>query len=155
MTTIRDHVCLGYFGNPCTVVLTGRSLRCDPCKVAQQRAYMADWMARRRAASSGTPPQVSPGDAAVDGTRPVVAQQPASAVGPIPATTATRAPSASPAPIRLDDVCWCSVRRAETSVRDCMDRFVDAMALNRRDSCCWRCPHGDRLRQRFAEGVES
>ncbi len=44
----------------------------------------------------------------------------------------------------------CSALRTDLRVAECLDRFVDANALSRRDSPCFKCKQGQKNRECFA-----
>jgi len=52
--------------------------------------------------------------------------------------------------VRLDATITCKVRHIEISIEKCLDSFVEANAFGNRESCCFRCPHGQRIRNMIA-----
>ena len=53
---------------------------------------------------------------------------------------------------RLEDHFHCRSRRADTSLQECLNRFVEANAFEKRRNSCFECAVGQRLRLDFAEG---
>ena len=47
---------------------------------------------------------------------------------------------------------YCKNRQAEVTTLFCLDSFVDVNALNIKDSQCFKCPQGSRVRTEFAGG---
>ncbi len=45
---------------------------------------------------------------------------------------------------------FCENRQAQVTTLFCLDSFVDVNALNIKDSQCFKCPQGNRVRCRFA-----
>lgn len=45
---------------------------------------------------------------------------------------------------------YCENRQMEVSLLFCLDAYVDVNALNMRDSQCFKCGQGARIRNRFA-----
>ena len=45
---------------------------------------------------------------------------------------------------------WCKNRQAEVRMSFCLDQFVDVNALNVKDSQCFKCPQGNRIRAEFS-----
>ncbi len=52
--------------------------------------------------------------------------------------------------VRLDAVVQCKPQRLELPVEKCLDAYVEANAFGNKDSCCFRCPHGQRIRNMIA-----
>ena len=50
----------------------------------------------------------------------------------------------------LDESFYCRGRRKEVTLEQCLDRFVDANALQKKSSACLRCHIGLANRRRFA-----
>ena len=45
---------------------------------------------------------------------------------------------------------FCSNMQTEMSVRQCLDRFVEANAFGFRESACFKCTQGQKIRQLLA-----
>ena len=45
---------------------------------------------------------------------------------------------------------FCKNRQAEVTTLFCLDSYVDVNALNIKDSQCFKCPQGNRIRCSFA-----
>lgn len=48
------------------------------------------------------------------------------------------------------DTFWCKNRQAEVTMLFCLDSFVDVNALNIKDSQCFKCNQGGRVRNGFS-----
>ena len=55
----------------------------------------------------------------------------------------------------LHDVFYCRSRRDHITLESCLDGYVDANAMERRRSACFRCPQGRRNREGFSVGDET
>lgn len=52
--------------------------------------------------------------------------------------------------VRLDSTIYCKAQKVELSVEKCLDLFVEANAFAQKESCCFRCPQGQRVRNTVA-----
>jgi hypothetical protein len=50
---------------------------------------------------------------------------------------------------------YCRTKKRRLTVGDCLERYVDANAFEKRKSACWRCFQGKRTRVDFAHETEN
>ncbi len=55
-------------------------------------------------------------------------------------------------PTRLDDTFYCRSRRCGVTLEKCLDGFLEANAMERLRSACFRCPLGRCNRETYADG---
>lgn len=59
-----------------------------------------------------------------------------------------------PVLIRTCDDFYCRSRRERLTLERCLDGYLQANALERRRSACFRCPHGRFNREGYADAGE-
>jgi len=52
--------------------------------------------------------------------------------------------------IDLDSIIRCKPKQEDMPVEQCLDLYVEANAFNKKDSPCFKCPQGQRLRSLIA-----
>jgi hypothetical protein len=52
--------------------------------------------------------------------------------------------------VRLDAPFFCKNTRLEVAVQKCLDQFVEANAFSFKESSCYKCPQGQRVRNLIA-----
>ncbi|MBM4370264.1 MAG: hypothetical protein FJ098_01320 [Deltaproteobacteria bacterium] len=55
-------------------------------------------------------------------------------------------------PMQEDDEFYCKNRRRKLLTGKCLEDYMNANALERKRSACWRCFQGRRTREDFSEG---
>jgi hypothetical protein len=60
----------------------------------------------------------------------------------------------APVLVNLDDRFYCRSRRDQVTLEKCLDGYMEANAMERRRSACFRCPQGRRNRENFANNNE-
>lgn len=53
--------------------------------------------------------------------------------------------------LQVDSEFYCKFRRKNLEVGKCLDDYLDANALGRRRSACFRCTQGKNVRMEFAD----
>jgi len=52
--------------------------------------------------------------------------------------------------IDLDSIIRCKARQEDMPAEQCLDLYVEANAFNKKDSPCFKCPQGQRIRSIIA-----
>lgn len=52
--------------------------------------------------------------------------------------------------VRLDAPFYCKTRRIEVTIQKCLDSFVEANAFSFKESSCFKCTQGQRVRSLIA-----
>lgn len=52
--------------------------------------------------------------------------------------------------IRLDETIFCKANHENIPIEKCVDQYVDANAFGIRESACYKCPQGHRIRSILA-----
>jgi hypothetical protein len=48
---------------------------------------------------------------------------------------------------------YCRSKKRRVQVSDCLERYVDANAFDKKRSACWRCYQGKKTRTEFSHGA--
>ncbi len=48
---------------------------------------------------------------------------------------------------------YCHSKKRQVQIVDCLERYVDANAFEKRRSACWRCYQGKKTRTDFSQGI--
>jgi hypothetical protein len=54
------------------------------------------------------------------------------------------------AQVRMDAPFFCKNQRSDVAVQKCLDSFVEANAFSFKESSCYKCPQGQRVRNLIA-----
>ncbi len=52
--------------------------------------------------------------------------------------------------LKMESPYFCRIMQADMSVRQCLDLFVEANAFGFKDSACFKCVEGQKIRQLLA-----
>jgi hypothetical protein len=54
--------------------------------------------------------------------------------------------------LRIGTLFYCRSKKRRVPVEDCLEKYVDANAFDKKRSACWRCYQGKKTRTDFAAG---